>query len=233
MNHGLSTKNMARFTRLQTYAKMAETGLVPVFYHSNIEVCQQVLAASYRAGVRVFEFTNRGDFAHEIFGELNKFAAQHCPEMIMGAGTIFDTGTAALYMQLGACFIVSPVLKEDVAITCNRRKVGWIPGCATMGEVSRAEELGAEVVKIFPGDVVGPAFVKSLLAPMPWSTVMVTGGVKPEADNLKSWFQAGVTCVGLGSQLVPTELLNSQDYAGIENHMKTTMDLVKQARNKK
>ncbi|WP_233219187.1 bifunctional 4-hydroxy-2-oxoglutarate aldolase/2-dehydro-3-deoxy-phosphogluconate aldolase [Adhaeribacter arboris] len=209
---------------------MSETGLVPVFYHPDLEVCQQVVAASYRAGIRVFEFTNRGDFAHEIFGALTKYTAEHCPEMIMGAGTIFDAGTAALYMQLGANFIVSPVLKSDVAIACNRRKVGWIPGCATMNEISLAEELGAEVVKVFPGDVVGPAFVKSLLAPMPWSTIMVTGGVKPEAESLKSWFQAGVTCVGIGGQLISPQALQNQDFAAIESKIKKALDLVQQVK---
>ena len=221
---------MARFTRLQTYAKLIETSLVPIFYHPDIEVCQQVLEASYRAGIRVFEFTNRGDFAHEVFGALNKYAAQHCPEMILGAGTVFDAGTASLYIQLGASFIVSPVLKPDMAITCNRRKIGWIPGCATMGEVSQAEELGAEVVKIFPGDVVGTAFVKGLKAPMPWTTIMVTGGVKPEAENLKSWFNAGAECVGLGSQLISAEHLKNRDYAAMEAQMKAAMDLVKQVK---
>lgn len=221
---------MARFTRLETYAKMTETGLVPVFYHADEEICREVLAASYRAGVRVFEFTNRGDFAHEVFGNLNKYAAEHCPEMILGVGTIFEAGTAALFMQLGACFVVSPVLKEDLAVACNRRKVGWIPGCATMNEVSRAEELGAEVVKVFPGDIVGPAFVKSLKAPMPWSTVMVTGGVKPEPENLKAWFSAGVSCVGMGSQLFAAEHLQNRDFTTIENQVKQAMDLVKQAR---
>ncbi|MDQ3291734.1 MAG: bifunctional 4-hydroxy-2-oxoglutarate aldolase/2-dehydro-3-deoxy-phosphogluconate aldolase [Bacteroidota bacterium] len=221
---------MARFTRIQTYLKMSETGLVPVFYHPDLEVCQQVVAASYRAGVRVFEFTNRGDFAHEIFGALTKYAAEHCPEMIMGAGTVFDAGTAALYIQLGANFIVSPVLKSDVAIACNRRKVGWIPGCATMNEISLAEELGAEYVKVFPGDVVGPAFVKSLLAPMPWSTIMVTGGVKPEADSLKAWFQAGVSCVGIGGQLIPPQALQNQDFAAIESKIKEALNLVQQVK---
>ncbi|MDQ4139703.1 MAG: bifunctional 4-hydroxy-2-oxoglutarate aldolase/2-dehydro-3-deoxy-phosphogluconate aldolase, partial [Bacteroidota bacterium] len=156
--------------------------------------------------------------------------AEHCPEMIMGAGTIFDAGTAALYMQLGANFIVSPVLKSDVAIACNRRKVGWIPGCATMNEISLAEELGAEIVKVFPGDVVGPAFVKSLLAPMPWSTIMVTGGVKPEADSLKTWFQAGVSCVGIGGQLIPPQALQNKDFAAIESKIKEALNLVQQVK---
>ncbi len=222
---------MARFTRLETYAKMAATGLVPVYYHADLEICQQVLRAAYQAGVRVFEFTNRGDFAHELFGALNKYAAQHCPEMILGAGTIFDAGTASLYIQLGACFVVSPVLKEDVAIVCNRRKVGWIPGCATMSEISRAEELGAEVVKVFPGDVVGPAFVKALQGPMPWSTVMVTGGVKPELENLKTWFGAGVSCVGIGSQLFSAEHLKTKDFAAIEAQIKQAMALIAQVKS--
>ncbi len=224
---------MARFTRLQTYVKLGETSLVPIFYHPEAEVCQQVLAAAYRAGIRVFEFTNRGDFAHEVFGILNKYAAQHCPEMILGAGTIFEPGTAALYMQLGACFIVSPVLKEDVAYACNRRKVGWIPGCATMSEISRAEELGAEVVKVFPGDVVGTAFVKGLKAPMPWTTVMVTGGVKPEEENLKGWFNAGTSCVGMGSQLISADHLKNRDYAAMEAQMKSAMELIQQVKSSK
>jgi 2-dehydro-3-deoxyphosphogluconate aldolase/(4S)-4-hydroxy-2-oxoglutarate aldolase len=222
---------MARFTRLETYAKMAATGLVPVYYHPDLEICQQVLRAAYQAGVRVFEFTNRGDFAHELFGALNKYAAQHCPEMIMGAGTVFDAGTASLYIQLGACFVVSPVLNEEVAVVCNRRKVGWIPGCATMGEISRAEELGAEVVKVFPGDVVGPGFVKALKGPMPWSTVMVTGGVKPELENLKTWFQAGVSCVGIGSQLVSAEHIKNNDFTAIEAQIKQAMELVAQVKS--
>lgn len=224
---------MARFTRLQTYAKLIETSLVPIFYHPDVEVCQEVLAASYRAGIRVFEFTNRGDFAHEVFGALNKYAAQHCPEMILGAGTIFEAGTASLYIQLGACFIVSPVLKPDVAITCNRRKIGWIPGCATMNEVSQAEELGAEVVKVFPGDVVGTTFVKGLKAPMPWTTIMVTGGVKPEAENLTAWFNAGAACVGMGSQLISAEHLKNRDYAAMEAQIKAAMELVKQVKTTK
>jgi 2-dehydro-3-deoxyphosphogluconate aldolase/(4S)-4-hydroxy-2-oxoglutarate aldolase len=221
---------MARFSRLHVYARLAETGMVPVFYHPDPETCRQVLAASYRAGVRVFEFTNRGDGAHEIFNELNQYAALEFPEMILGVGTIFDTGTASLYIQLGAAFVVSPALKEDLAVTCNRRKIAWIPGCATLTEISRAEELGAEMVKVFPGDILGPEFIKALKGPMPWTTVIVTGGVKPEVENLKAWFDAGAACVGIGSQLFAKNLLANKEYQTLEENIRKTMQLVHQVK---
>lgn len=167
---------------------MAETGMVPVFYHSDLETSKQVLKACYEGGVRVFEFTNRGDFAHEIFGDLNKWAAKECPEMILGIGSVVDAGTASLFLQLGANFVVGPLLNPDIFKVCNRRQVAYIPGCGSVSEVGYAQELGAEVVKIFPaGDVGGPSFVKNLKAPMPWSNIMVTGGVEPsgrESDEM-------------------------------------------------
>jgi 2-dehydro-3-deoxyphosphogluconate aldolase/(4S)-4-hydroxy-2-oxoglutarate aldolase len=218
---------MSRFTRIEVVQKIAQTGVVPVFFHEDVEICKGVLEACYQGGIRVFEFTNRGDFAHEIFGELNKFAAARYTDMTLGAGTIFDAGTAALYMQLGASFIVSPVLKEEVAFTCNRRKVAYVPGCATMNEISRAEELGAEMVKIFPGNVVGPEFIKSLKGPMPWTSVIVTGGVEPEEQSLTTWFKAGVKAVGIGSQLFPKEVLASKDFDTITGKISTVIELVK------
>lgn len=221
---------MARFSRIEVALKMKETGLVPLFYHTDLEVYKKVLEACYRAGVRLFEFTNRGDFAHETFGELNKYAAVHMPEMMLGAGTIMDAGTASLYIQLGANFIVSPMIKEDVALTCNRRKIAWVPGCATLTEVSRAEELGAEVVKLFPGNVLGPVFVQSLKGPMPWTSVMVTGGVEPEEENLKAWFKAGVTCVGIGSQLFPKALIAEGRYDELEKKVRQSLEII--SRNK-
>ena len=210
---------------------MAETGMVPVFYHPDTEVCKHVLRACYNGGVRVFEFTNRGDFAHERFAELNRYAATHFPELIVGAGTVMDAGTAALYIQLGANFIVAPVIKDDVALACNRRKIAWVPGCATLTEISRAEELGAEVVKIFPGNVLGPAFVAALRGPMPWTSVMVTGGVEPEAENLRAWFEAGVTCVGMGSQLFAKSLLAEGRFQELEDKVKTAMAVIRGLKN--
>ena len=198
---------MARYTRIQVATKMAETGMVPVFFHKDVETCKQVVAACYKAGVKVFEFTNRGDFAHEIYGALHKYGHSKYPDLIMGAGTIIDAPTAALYMQMGANFIVSPILDEETAKICNRRKVLWIPGTGSVTEISRAEELGADIVKIFPGGAVGgPGFVKAVKGPMPWSSLMPTNGVEPNEDSIREWFSAGIASVGLGSQIFTKEL---------------------------
>ena len=187
-----------------------------------------MLKACYGGGVRVFEFTNRGDYAHEVFTALNKYAAAELPEMMMGVGSVVDAGTTALYIQLGADFIVSPVLKEDMAIVCNRRKVLWSPGCGSLSEISRAEELGAEVVKIFPGKQVGgPEFVKAVKGPFPWTSIMPTGGVEPKEENLSAWFKAGVTCVGMGSQLITSEVIANNDYASLEQKVREALAIIK------
>lgn len=210
---------------------MAETGMVPVFYHSDLEISKQVLKACYEGGVRVFEFTNRGDFAHEIFGELNKWAAKECPEMILGIGSVVDAGTASLFLQLGANFVVGPLLNPDIFKVCNRRQVAYIPGCGSVSEVGYAQELGAEVVKIFPaGDVGGPSFVKNLKAPMPWSNIMVTGGVEPTEENLTKWFKAGVTCVGMGSNLFPKEIIAAKDWGRIAQMCTMALEIIAKAK---
>ncbi len=207
---------MAKFTRLQVAQKMGEQGMVPLFYHANIETAKQVLTACYRGGARLLEFTNRGDYAHEVFGELNKFCAKELPEMMMGVGSVTDAGTAALYMQLGANFIVTPVFREDIAIACNRKKILFSPGCGSLTEIARAEEMGVEIVKLFPADVYGPGFIKGVLAPQPWTSIMPTGGVSPYYDNLKKWFDAGAYCVGMGSQLMVKKADGSYDLEKIE-----------------
>lgn len=195
---------MARFTRIEVALEMGRQGVIPVFYHADVELCKEVLKASYAAGIRVFEFTNRGDFAHEVFGTLNRWAATELPELMLGVGSVVDAPTAALYIQLGAAFVVSPLLNEEMAPVCNRRKILWAPGCGSLSEIGRAEELGAEIVKIFPGSSVGgPEFVKAVKGPCPWSSIMPTGGVEPTEESLGAWFKAGVTCVGMGSNLFP------------------------------
>ncbi|MEM9649885.1 MAG: bifunctional 4-hydroxy-2-oxoglutarate aldolase/2-dehydro-3-deoxy-phosphogluconate aldolase [Bacteroidota bacterium] len=224
---------MARFTRIEVAIKMKETGMVPVFYHKDIEVCKKVLQACYEGGVRVFEFTNRGDFAHEVFAELNKYAAVQTPEMILGIGSVVDTGTTSLYIQSGANFVVSPVLNAEMAKVCNRRKIAWSPGCGSLTEISYAEELGAEVVKIFPATQVGgPAFVKAIKGPSPWTSIMPTGGVEPTQENLKAWFDAGVHCVGMGSKLFVKDASGSIDYVGLTKKVSQTIDLIKTLRAK-
>lgn len=203
---------MAKFDKVSVLNKIGSTGVVPVFYHSNIEVAKHVMKACYEGGVRAFEFTNRGDFAHEVFAEIVKYAIQECPEMAVGAGSIVDAATAALYIQSGASFIVGPLFNPEIAKTCNRRLVPYIPGCGSVTEVGYAQEAGCDVCKIFPGDVLGTKLVKGLLAPMPWSKLMVTGGVEPTQENIASWMKAGVFCVGMGSKLFPKSKILEKDW---------------------
>lgn len=218
---------MAKFDKLQVLAKMADTRVVPVFYHSNPLIAKQVVKACYEGGIRAFEFTNRGDFAHEVFAELVKFAAVECPDLALGVGSVVDAPTAALYMQLGACFVVGPLFNPDVAVVCNRRQVPYTPGCGSISEVGKAQEVGCELCKVFPGDVLGPKFVKGLLAPMPWSKLMVTGGVEPTGENLTAWKQAGVFCVGMGSKLFPKDRIAASDWAYISDKCREAIGYMK------
>ena len=219
---------MARYTRIQVAQKMEETGMVPVFYHKDIDVCKEVVKACYEGGVRVFEFTNRGDFATLLFAELNKWTIENCPEMIMGIGSVIDDSTAAMYIALGANFIVSPLIDEATARVCNKRKIAWSPGCGSVTEIGRAHELGAEIVKVFPGSQVGgPGFVKAVKGPMPWTSIMPTGGVSPNEENLKEWFEAGVTCVGMGSKLFPKAVLDNKNYSYISKICSEALTIIK------
>jgi len=207
---------MSKFTRIDVIIRMREAGIVPVFYHKDPELCRNVIKSCHDGGIKVFEFTNRGDYAHELFGELNKWSEKEVPGITMGAGSVVDAPTAALYIQLGANFIVSPVMNPEMAKVCNRRKILWIPGCGSLSEISQAEELGAEIVKIFPGSSVGgPDFVKAIKGPCPWTSIMPTGGVEPTVENLREWFEAGVTCVGIGSNLITKELVLKKDWKGL------------------
>ena len=221
---------MARYSRIEVAQVMKETGLVPLFFHSDIEVAKKVLQACYNGGARLMEFTSRGDFAHEVFGELNKYALFKLPGMILGVGSVTDAGSASLYMQLGANFVVTPVLREDIAIACNRRKVLWSPGCGSLTEIAKAEELGCEIVKLFPGGTYGPSYVKAIKGPQPWTSIMPTGGVSPTKESIEAWFNAGVTCVGMGSKLISKEVIVNEDYKGLENTISKALALIKSAR---
>lgn len=222
-----SVITMAKFDKQAVMAKIKEAPMVPVFYHKDAEIACKVVKACYDGGVRAFEFTNRGDFAHEVFEQVVKFAAKECPEMAVGVGSVVEPGTAALYMQLGACFVVGPLFNPEVARVCNRRQVPYTPGCGSISEVGAAQEVGCELCKVFPGDVLGPKFVKGLLAPMPWSKLMVTGGVEPTEENLKQWFSAGVYCVGMGSKLFPKDKVAAQDWNFITEKCKEALGYAK------
>ena len=219
---------MARFNIIHSITTMSNTGMVPVFYHSDIEVAKSVLKACYEGGVRAFEFTNRGDFAQEVFAELVKFAARECPEMIVGIGSIVDPATAALYLQLGANFVVGPCYNPEISKVCNRRLVPYIPGCGSVSEINAAQESGCIVCKVFPaGNVGGPSFVKNIKAPMPWSMLMVTGGVEPTAESLTAWIKAGVACVGMGSKLFPKEVIAAGEWSKISDLCRECLETIK------
>ena len=211
-------------------AKIDATGMVPVFYHKDAEVAKQVIKACYDGGVRAFEFTNRGDFAQEVFAECVKFAAKECPELALGIGSVVDAPTAAMYLQLGACFVVGPLFNPEIAPVCNRRLVPYCPGCGSVSEIGKAQELGCDLTKLFPGDVYGPNMVKGLMAPMPWSKVMVTGGVSPDAENLRAWFKAGVFCVGMGSKLFPKEKVAAEDWQYVTDKCRECIDIIASCR---
>lgn len=223
---------MAQYSRIEVARVMAETGLVPLFYHSDIAESKKVLKACYDGGARLLEFTNRGDFAHEIFSELNKYALENLHGMILGVGSVTDAGAASMYMQLGANFVVTPVLREDIALVCNRKKVLWSPGCGSLTEIARAEELGCEIVKLFPGGIYGPDFVKAIKGPCKWTSIMPTGGVSPTLESLQKWFDAGVTCVGMGSKLIVKDSEGNFDYQKIEQLVQFSLSIIKNLRKK-
>ncbi len=222
---------MAKYSRIEVIIRIKETGIIPIFYQNDPEICRNVIAACYKGGINIFEFTNRGDFAHELFSDLNKWAIRELPGMMLGVGSVVDAGTASLYIQLGANFIVSPLLNPEMSKVCNRRKILWIPGCGSLSEVNYAEELGAEYIKIFPGSSVGgPDFIKSVKGPCPWSNLMPTGGVEPTVENLREWFDAGASCVGIGSNLITKEFIQLKDWDGMAAKVADTLGIVKSVR---
>lgn len=224
---------MARHSRLTTLTTITEIGLVPLFFHTEPEVAKKVVAACGDGGALFVEFTNRGDRAIDVFREIAAFRDRDRPELILGAGSVCNAGTAALYLSVGADAIVSPIFDKDIAKVCNSQKVPYIPGCGSVSEIHQAHLLGVEICKIFPaGEVGGPGFIKNIMAPCPWATLMPTGGVSPTKENLTEWFNAGAACVGMGSKLIAKERLVAQDYAGITKKVKETLALIREIRSR-
>jgi 2-dehydro-3-deoxyphosphogluconate aldolase/(4S)-4-hydroxy-2-oxoglutarate aldolase len=223
---------MARFDRLTVLNAMLETGMVPVFYNGDLNVAKRIVAACAEGGSKLVEFTNRGDRAWNIFTELIAFAEQVHPELILGVGSVIDMPTAALYIASGANFIVGPVLSPEIARLCNRRKIAYCPGCGTASEISEAEELGAEIVKIFPGGLVGgPAFVRAIHGPMPWTRLMPTGGVDAaKKEAVQEWIKAGAACLGIGSKLIRKDLVAAGDFAAIRDNVRQVLAWIREAR---
>ncbi|MCK6579513.1 MAG: bifunctional 4-hydroxy-2-oxoglutarate aldolase/2-dehydro-3-deoxy-phosphogluconate aldolase [Anaerolineae bacterium] len=224
---------MARFDRLTVYSTLLQDGMMPLFYHGQVETARAVTSALAEGGSRALEFTNRGEDALEVFAALVKYCAAAHPNMIVGIGSVDDAATAALYIAHGANFIVGPTFNEETARLCNRRKIAYMPGCGTLNEIAAAEEWGAEIVKLFPGAAAGgPGFVKDALAPRPWTRLMPTGGVTPEEDNLRAWFDAGVAAVGMGSRLLRSDWIAAGNYEAISHLTQATLNVIRRVRSK-
>lgn len=225
---------VARYTRLQVNNAILDTGVVPVFYNGDLDIVRNIARSCAAGGIRVLEFTNRGDHAWEVFNELEKYCRDEVPDAILGAGSVIDAGTAAQYINSGANFIVGPVTNPDVAKVCNRRKIPYTPGCGTASEISYAEELGCEIIKVFPGGGAGgPGFIKDLMGPMPWSSLMPTGGVDVTRESLEGWFNAGVVAVGMGSKLVSSDIVSRKDWAALEQRSREVVALINEIRSNK
>jgi len=222
---------MAMHKRLDVLVSMKQVGLIPVFYNSDFETAKNIAMACANGGAKCIEFTNRGDRAIDVFKQLAMFRDSQRPEMILGVGSICDAPTGAMYIAAGADFVVGPLLDEETAKLCNKRKIPYSPGCGSMTEIHKAHELGVEICKLFPGaQVGGPAFVKAAKGPCPWTEIMPTGGVSPTKDNLSDWFGAGIVCAGMGSKLITKELVASKDWAGITAKVNETIELIRQIR---
>ncbi len=220
---------MPRFSRLEVYDAMLSSGLVPIFYNGDPQVAEGVVKACVDGGTRVMELTNRGEHALKVFAHLSEYLEKS--PAVLGVGSIVDAPTAALFIAHGANFIVSPNFNPEVAKLCNRRKVPYLPGCGTVSEISNAEEMGVEIVKIFPGDTMGgPAFVKAILGPMPWTRIMPTGGVEPTREDIGRWMKAGAACLGMGSNLIRKDWVSAGNYAGIQENVKNVLQWVQEVR---
>ncbi|MCP9199082.1 bifunctional 4-hydroxy-2-oxoglutarate aldolase/2-dehydro-3-deoxy-phosphogluconate aldolase [Gramella sp. GC03-9] len=221
---------MKNYSRAEIAVLFKETGLVPLFYDKEAETVKKVVKALYEGGARLFEFTSRGDFAHEVFSEVVKYSQKECPEMLLGVGSVTDGAEASRYIAMGAKFVVSPVFRKDVVKVCNRRKVLYLPGCGTLEEIGKAEEWGCEIVKLFPASVYEPEFVKAVMGPQPWTAIMPSGGVTTERDNLKAWFDAGVTCVGMGSSLIKKNISTEKDFNELQNKVSRLIQVISELR---
>jgi 2-dehydro-3-deoxyphosphogluconate aldolase/(4S)-4-hydroxy-2-oxoglutarate aldolase len=218
------------FHKQQIIDEMKRTGMVPLFTHEDPLEAERVIEAAYQGGIRTFEFTNRKKNSFEVFTHLLKQRSSKFPELMLGIGTVMDGATTRKFIDAGADFIISPILKTDMAEVCRQHDVPWIPGCATLTEIVTAKEHGAEVIKVFPGSVLGPGFVSSIMPVVPDLKLMITGGVEPNEKNLSAWFKAGAYCVGLGSQLFTKEILTSKNWSLLSDNVREVLSTIKKIR---
>jgi 2-dehydro-3-deoxyphosphogluconate aldolase/(4S)-4-hydroxy-2-oxoglutarate aldolase len=224
---------MAKFLRHKVIEKVLRAGLIPVFYNGDVDVALGVVSACVEGGAHLVEFTNRGDRAYNVFNELSTRCDEELPEAILGAGTVVDPYTASLYINSGANFIVGPSLNVEVARLCNRRKVLYIPGCQTPTEISEAEELGVDIVKLFPASVLSPKFVKDLMGPSPQTLVMPSGGISLDEKEVAEWVEAGAVALNLGSALISRNLMVERSYGEIRENVEHCIEWIKKAEERK
>ena len=217
------------FTNQEIVAKMKALGLVPLFTHDDIPTAQEVIEAAYRGGVRVFEFTNRRKNSYEVFTAMLDYCKKF-PDLMLGIGTVMDGATTKKFIYAGAHFIISPIMKLEMAKVCRDHDILWMPGCATLTEIVTAKENGAQVIKVFPGSVLGPGFVSAIMPVVPDLQLMITGGVEPNEKNLGGWFQAGAMSVGMGSQLFTKEILAQKDWTALEKRVRDILETINKVR---
>jgi len=223
---------MSNFSRHEVVENLLYNRIVPILHHSDVKQTIDVITACYEGGLKVFEFTNRSDLAHEVFSEVSKQIRRKTPDVLIGAGSIVDPGTTSLYIQLGADFIVSPVMNPQMGDICNSRKITWIPGAGTLTEILEADKCGADIVKVFPANHLGgPEYIKSIKGPCPWLVLMATGSISTDRETITSWLKSGAHCLGLGSQLFTKDILERKNYQGLTAKVKTIMQLVQDLRN--
>jgi len=221
---------MAKFFRHKVVEEALRVGLVPVFYNGDVEVAMGVVQACVEGGARLIEFTNRGDRAIHVFNELSKRLDEELPEAILGAGTVVDPPTAALYINSGANFIVGPSFSLEVARLCNRRKVLYVPGCQTPTEISEAEEMGAEIIKLFPASALSPDFVRDLRGPSPQTLLMPSGGIAFNEGDVSKWVKAGAVALNMGSALIRRDLMAEHRYGEVREGVERCIGWIKDAK---
>lgn len=211
--------------------EIIQSGLLPLYYHEDQDTSINILRALYQSGVRILEYTNRGAKASANFKALKEIAQKEMPDLLLGIGTIKTAEKAQEFIDLGADFIVSPIVSSEVATITFSNQLAWIPGCLSPTEIHQAQLLGATLVKIFPGNLVGPSYIQTIKDIFPDLLFMPTGGVEPEEQNLKAWFRAGVSAVGMGSKLLKTDLIEAGDYDKLSNYIVNSIGLLQTCRN--
>ena len=224
---------MAKILRHRVVEEILRVGLVPVFYNGDADIAAGVVKACFEGGASLVEFTNRGDRAHSVFNDLSTLCDRELPETVLGAGTVIDPHTAALYINSGANFIVGPSLNPEVARLCNRRKVLYIPGCQTPTEISEAEELGVDIVKLFPASALTPKFVRDLMGPSPHTLLMPSGGIGLNESDVSEWIGAGAVALNLGSALIRRDLMMNRSYESIREGVESCIRWINEARKKR